>query len=73
MSILSHVIVGFVPMQSSTQDPKSCVTMEDPITVTLVRTSLVLVMEEVHHKGDFLVTSRDQSSKYSSQAYRPLS
>jgi hypothetical protein len=47
------VIAGFVLMQIPTQDSKSCVTMEDPTTVTLVRTSLVLVMEEVHHKGGF--------------------
>jgi hypothetical protein len=40
-------------MQIPTQDPKSCITMEDPTTVTLVRTSLILVMEEVHHKGGF--------------------
>jgi hypothetical protein len=33
--------------------PKSCITMEDPTIVTLVRTSLVLVMKEVHYKGGF--------------------
>jgi hypothetical protein len=35
------------------QVPKSYITMENPTIVTLVRNSLVLVMEEVHHRGGF--------------------
>jgi hypothetical protein len=53
--------------------PKSCVTMEETTTVTLVGSSLVLVMEEVHHKGGFPGDLKGSNSKFSSQAYRPLS
>jgi hypothetical protein len=45
--------LGVVLCKARPQVPKSCVTMEDPTTVTLVRTSIVLVMEEVLHKGGF--------------------
>jgi hypothetical protein len=48
-----NVIVGFVLVQSPTQVPQICLTMENPATITLVRNSLVLVMEEVHHRGGF--------------------
>jgi hypothetical protein len=47
------VITRFVLFQTPTQVPQICITMENPTTVTLVRNSLVLVMEEVHHKGGF--------------------
>jgi hypothetical protein len=40
-------------MQIPTKDPKFCITTEDPMTLTLVRNSLVLMMEEVHQKGLF--------------------
>jgi hypothetical protein len=53
--------------------PKSCVTMEETTIVTLVGSSLVLVMEEVHHKGGFLGDLKGSNSKFSSQAYHPLS
>jgi hypothetical protein len=48
------VIGGFVLMQSPTQVPQIYVTMENPTIVTLVRNSLVLVMEDFHHRGGFL-------------------
>jgi hypothetical protein len=47
--------------------------MEEPTTVTLVGTSLVLVMEEVHHKGGFPGDLKELNRKYSSQAYCSLS
>jgi hypothetical protein len=47
------VIVGYVLVQIPTQVFKIYVTMENPTIVTLVINSLILVMEEVHHRGGF--------------------
>jgi hypothetical protein len=43
--------------------PKSCVSMEESTTVTKVETSLILVMDEVHHKGGFLGDFKESNSK----------
>jgi len=46
--------------------------MEESTTVIEVETSLILVMEEVHHKGVFPGDLKGSNSEIS-QAYNPLS
>jgi hypothetical protein len=58
-------------VQTNHKFPKSCVTMEKTTIVTFVGSSLVLVMEEVHHKGGFPNDLKGPNSKFSSQAYPP--
>jgi hypothetical protein len=43
--------------------PKSCVPMEESTTVTKVETYLILVMDEVHHKGGFPGDFKESNSK----------
>jgi hypothetical protein len=51
---VSDVITGFLFVKIPPQVPKYYVTMEYPTTISLVRNSLILVLEEVQHKAGFL-------------------